>query len=420
MKLKCENIGKLSSAEVEINTITLIAGLNSTGKSTVGKLLYSIFNSFYNIEKESLERIAINIKRKLLEDDIFFNEPDGIDDCVNTLLDKRGNTGLDEIKTIIKQYLGEKFLKDKKENLFSDIYELLYLSDDDLYKSILQNRLYSEFNEQIQNIYSKKKDSSIILTVAKKDIKVSINNNNVSGIDNFENLKTEVIYIDDPFIIDSLSPHYRYYSQTGHRGSLYRKLRPSFKEDINIDTAIKEILTTKKLQNIYEKIDTACNGNIISNSGKGFTYQLEGSRKKLSIVNLSTGLKTFLIIKTLLLNGSLETNGTLILDEPEIHLHPQWQNLLAEIIVLIQVEYGMHILINSHSPYFIDAIDKFSQIYGIRKTCKFYLTKESENRESSTLLDVSEDLTGIFDLLYEPMQEMENKIALHLEEHEDD
>ena len=419
MKLKCENIGKLSSAEVEINTITLIAGLNSTGKSTVGKLLYSIFNSFYNIEKESLERIAINIKRKLLEDDIFFNEPDGLDDCINELLDKRGNTDIPKIKNIIQQFLGQKYLADKKENLFSDIYELLYLSDEELYKSILQNRLYSEFNEQIQNIYSRK-ESNITLSVAKKDIGVLIKNNNVIEIKKFENLKTEVIYIDDPFIIDYLTPQYRFYSLSGHKGSLYRKLRASFKEDINIDTAIQEILSTKKLQKIYEKIDSACNGNIISNSGKGFSYQLEGSRKRLSIVNLSTGLKTFSIIKTLLLNGSLETNGTLILDEPEIHLHPQWQNLLAEIIVLIQVEYGMHILINSHSPYFIDAIDKFSQIYGIRENCKFYLTKESENKESSTLLDVSEDLSGIFDLLYEPMQEMENRIAQHLEEHEDD
>ena len=419
MKLKCENIGKLSSAEVEITTITLIAGLNSTGKSTVGKLLYSIFNSFYNIEKESLERIAINIKRKLLEDDIFFNEPDGLDDCINELLDKRGNTDIPKIKNIIQQFLGQKYLADKKENLFSDIYELLYLSDEELYKSILQNRLYSEFNEQIQNIYSRK-ESNITLSVAKKDIGVLIKNNNVIEIKNFENLKTEVIYIDDPFIIDYLTPQYRFYSLSGHKGSLYRKLRASFKEDINIDTAIQEILSTKKLQKIYEKIDSACNGNIISNSGKGFSYQLEGSRKRLSIVNLSTGLKTFSIIKTLLLNGSLETNGTLILDEPEIHLHPQWQNLLAEIIVLIQVEYGMHILINSHSPYFIDAIDKFSQIYGIRENCKFYLTKESENKESSTLLDVSEDLSGIFDLLYEPMQEMENRIAQHLEEHEDD
>lgn len=420
MKLKCENIGKLSSAEVEINTITLIAGLNSTGKSTVGKLLYSIFNSFYNIEKESIERIASTLKRKLFEDDIFLNEPEGTDDCITELLDKRGNISIEEIKTIIFQFLGEKYIKGKKDNLFSDIYDILYLSDEEIYKNILQNRLYSEFNEQIQNIYSSKKDSNVTLTVAKKDIEVIIKNNNVFEINNFENLKTEVIYIDDPFIIDYLTPQYRFYTISGHKGSLYRKLRSSFKEDINIDTAIQEILSTKKLQNIYEKIDSACNGNIISNSGKGFTYQLEGSRKRLSIVNLSTGLKTFSIIKTLLLNGALETNGTLILDEPEIHLHPQWQNLLAEIVVLIQVEFGMHILINSHSPYFIDAIDKFSQIYGIRKDCKFYLTKETENKEASTLLDVSDDLNEIFALLYDPMQEMENRIAQHLEEHEDD
>ena len=125
MKLMCENIGKLSSAEVEINTITLIAGLNSTGKSTVGKLLYSIFNSFYNIEKESIERIASTLKRKLFEDDIFFNEPEGTDDCITELLDKRGNISIEEIKTIIFQFLGEKYIKGKKDNLFSDIYDIL-------------------------------------------------------------------------------------------------------------------------------------------------------------------------------------------------------------------------------------------------------------------------------------------------------
>ena len=94
---------------------------------------------------------------------------------------------------------------------------------------------------------------------------------------------------------------------------------------------------------------------IISNSGKGFTYQLEGSRKRLSIVNLSTGLKTFSIIKTLLLNGALETNGTLILDEPEIHLHPTWQLVYAEIIVLLQKEFDLSVVITTHSNFFFDS-----------------------------------------------------------------
>ena len=49
MKLIIKNIGKLKNAEVEINGITVITGENNTGKSTVGKVLWSIFSSFYKV-----------------------------------------------------------------------------------------------------------------------------------------------------------------------------------------------------------------------------------------------------------------------------------------------------------------------------------------------------------------------------------
>lgn len=55
MKLHIENIGKLKSADVTLDGITVIAGKNNTGKSTVGKTLYCIFNSLYNID-EKIER----------------------------------------------------------------------------------------------------------------------------------------------------------------------------------------------------------------------------------------------------------------------------------------------------------------------------------------------------------------------------
>ena len=54
----------------------------------------------------------------------------------------------------------------------------------------------------------------------------------------------------------------------------------------------------------------------------------------------------------------------IIIDEPEIHLHPEWQLIFAELIVLIQKEFGMHILLNTHSPYFLNAIQVFSKKYG--------------------------------------------------------
>ena len=52
MKLSLKNIGKIETASVEINGITVIAGENNTGKSTVGRALFAVFNSFYNIQKQ--------------------------------------------------------------------------------------------------------------------------------------------------------------------------------------------------------------------------------------------------------------------------------------------------------------------------------------------------------------------------------
>ena len=49
MKLTLENIGKIGTALVEINGITVIAGENNTGKSTVGKALYCLFSAFHDI-----------------------------------------------------------------------------------------------------------------------------------------------------------------------------------------------------------------------------------------------------------------------------------------------------------------------------------------------------------------------------------
>ena len=52
MKLVLKNIGKVQNATVEINGITVIAGENDTGKSTDGKAMFSVFNSYYNIDEK--------------------------------------------------------------------------------------------------------------------------------------------------------------------------------------------------------------------------------------------------------------------------------------------------------------------------------------------------------------------------------
>ena len=49
MRLDINNFAKINNASIELNGITVIAGNNNTGKTTIGKALFSIFNSVYNI-----------------------------------------------------------------------------------------------------------------------------------------------------------------------------------------------------------------------------------------------------------------------------------------------------------------------------------------------------------------------------------
>ena len=103
-----------------------------------------------------------------------------------------------------------------------------------------------------------------------------------------------------------------------HRGYLREKLNKE-----NNANLIDEIIASNKLDNIYRKISTVISGDIVKNKRSGLGYQRKNTDKVLDVKNLSTGFKTFAILKTLLMNGTIEYNGTIILDEPEIHLHPE-------------------------------------------------------------------------------------------------
>ena len=55
MEVFVKNIAKIREATIELNGITVIAGENNTGKSTIGKILYSVFLSMNNIKTKVFE-----------------------------------------------------------------------------------------------------------------------------------------------------------------------------------------------------------------------------------------------------------------------------------------------------------------------------------------------------------------------------
>lgn len=417
MQLKCQNVGKLKEADIQLKKITVIAGLNDTGKSTIGRLLYCTFNSFYHIEKKALRTLKSRIREELLlaVENPFYDEDEiHIDETVNALLAQKdtivNSTGTKELRELFSKYLDAEKINIDAINL-ENIKNLLFFSQENIYGFIFAQEISAEFSNKIQNVFHKDEISKIELTIKDKTITAKIKNNTVDLRNSFE-LDSEVIYIDDPFVLDNIRQPIARRLLNNRNSKLMSKLTSVINDEMN--AAIQNYLTDKKTKPIMKKLAEVCRGEIDSKST--FRYMLKDSNDNLPMQNLSTGLKTFIIIQMLLANGQIRDKGVLVLDEPEIHLHPEWQLLFAEIIVMLQQQYNLHILINSHSPYFIEAIELYAKKAGIYDDCYFYVSDYDGDR--TKLKDTNGDLESIFKLLSDPFDKLD-ELRAEIEEKAD-
>lgn len=417
MELTLKNIGKVRTASIALDGITVIAGENNTGKSTVGRALFSIFNSFSNLDKkiraqrlESISNVFDLVYRNAADDPVF--RRNDVREASEEILG-HVETFQSDIEKIQERLIQYAFAKEENfqegtqrmavEEYALRMQELLNIPEEEIVKSILEKKISAEFRSQVNNIFTEE-TGEIRLQVKGKHVAVELKENHVSQAKGNITLSTEAIYLDDPFVLDEPQRMYSRYhpSSMPHRMHLRSKLFHSEQEP----NVLEEIVVNQKVACILEKIAVACDGEVIQNRRREAAYRRKNSEKTLDMKNLSAGLKTFVILKELLTNGTLAYNGTVILDEPEIHLHPAWQLLFAEIIVLIQKEFQMHILLNTHSPYFLRAIQVYSAKHGIADRCRYYLSELADGQA-----DIS-DVTGTIDRIYRklsrPLQELED------------
>lgn len=118
------------------------------------------------------------------------------------------------------------------------------------------------------------------------------------------------------------------------------------------DNIFDAVMAKEKLDEIYGTLGEVIEGEIGANQEGEYYFKPGKNAKPLNIKNLSAGMKSFALIKRLLESGSIKEKDVLILDEPEIHLHPEWQLLYAKLIVLLQKKFDLSMIITTHSPYF--------------------------------------------------------------------
>lgn len=84
--------------------------------------------------------------------------------------------------------------------IFKRIEDVLAISDNDVFTSVLTKKLDVEFSGQVNNIFTDE-SGEITLQIKNNSVTIKVEDNTVQSISENLHLNTEVIYIDDPFII---------------------------------------------------------------------------------------------------------------------------------------------------------------------------------------------------------------------------
>lgn len=411
MKLEIRNLAKIIEADIEIDGITVIAGDNNTGKSTVGKTLDAVFNSTVNIE-EKMRQAKINLLSERIYSIIRQSEYSTkllsrhtIQRLAKEIIEYKSDNPREIFRDFCRHCLedsSEQVVDELVNELLEQVAQIQNISQEQLSQNIYTNYFNEVFNENVNSIFSDY-SAEIVLEVKGEQIYLEFLKNKCVRTRRNIKLVNSSLYIDDPFILDELNQQdgiggFRLSNMNISRRNICKKLSSSSKEDIE-EQALKQLIVNNRLENIIELINEVAPGEVIKQ--QHYMYRAaDNYNAPLNLNSLSTGLKSFVILKQLLLNDQLKEKDVIVLDEPEIHLHPEWQMKYAEIIVCLQKEFDFSIIVTTHSSHFMEALELYSKKYGISDKSHYYLARNYEN--GTRFEDVTENTGIIYKEMVEP------------------
>ncbi|NIR09556.1 MAG: hypothetical protein GTN82_29425, partial [Candidatus Aminicenantes bacterium] len=177
MLVTFKNTGMIEEADIRFDGLTVIAGENDTGKSTIGKLMFSIIKTFNRYERDARQYQVRNIQR--LIDDYYFDFRKEYD---NSSILEAGRNFFDELKndalslidsvTTEKEFrsgISDKFtdftglvqtLSGSQANLKGVVEEVVNLiqkkpEKEEIFKQTLEKYMSSVFSSVVANKFAK-------------------------------------------------------------------------------------------------------------------------------------------------------------------------------------------------------------------------------------------------------------------------
>ena len=386
LRLEIENLGKLDHAQICLGGLTLFAGPNNTGKSFVSKFLYSVFGAMKpNPVVDRLKRLLAPIQRSVgaLDRDNHPLAPE----MLNVLADMEKLAGslpsdsseaaddliypdsyqivglkrlIQSMKLSVEKLEGgqmaqniskslnklEKNLEDADEPWNFAASELEYRIAQGLVKNFqvpdvsrLKGRCESRLRASIGG------DFEVLMTDG--EIGLRLNRSSLGRLSSLSN----VVYLESPIYwklsnalmdvwsfpdpLNSVRERGVLTAVPGYFYELARKLRFQYTGDI----AFPEVYEWLIGQDVI-------NGRMSISRGGDMSFEQEG--RSFPLQTTATGVANLGILALLIERKIIDQGTVLFIDEPEAHLHPAWQVLMAEALFRL-ARAGVKVVVATHS-----------------------------------------------------------------------
>lgn len=459
-KLKIKNFGKLSDAEISIGQFTVFAGPNNTGKSSVSKLLYSLFDGM----NANHALVYFNSLVKPLRNHLRTLEGIGYDgedlkifvdeiDKMGSLIKSCPIDNFEEIENKLPDIVGSvRKLCASYETLKQNVVKwsqkqklpgLLSSLTNDQKRGILDG-IDTEFNALYDNIKEANASNFVTGGIQNKILHNLIENFQVSSLSylrtkqesgsevsidsvgKFEftnsnlvsfNIKhvglqqlqeySRVIYLESPLYWKlklalenvRISPRFFHFFDRERISGVpgyFYDLASALKVEYTGDVAFPELYG--KL--ISKKV---LGGKItISETGE---LNFQENERNFSLHLTAMGVVNLGILALLIERKIIDRGTFLFIDEPEAHLHPAWQVKMAKTLFELSRE-GVNVVIATHSAdilQFLEVEAKKNPEYKESIALNHFSSQGVRNYESDfdiKLANIQKELTEPFAELY--------------------
>lgn len=425
MKVSLKNVGMLDEAEFEVGDLTIICGENNTGKTYATYSLYGYldfinnnasrfvvfaiiediikqYKGFIDTVDEYTIRISLNSAQTII-DDLFNNI---LSAYTNSLAEMLAGT-IDDFKGSIfkintKDMVADIFNNLKKENSKREIIDFFGYSSQLELKNITNE--YFEFNyEKSKNQFNKKMQQDlefrkqrfvfslfayVVFSIYPRAFILSAERTGASMFQKELDVNKNEI-VDRISNVDTKNMQEIVFGVINNRYSRYPK---PVKDNIyfvrELDMVSKQISFVKNKESlplhkeIIELLYKIVGGKyVVSEIGIEFA---PGARKRITkgkflIQRASSSVRSLLMLNYYILNIA-QKGDILMIDEPELNLHPKNQILIGRLIALL-VNSGIKVFITTHSDYIVREISNCIMLNNLTEEQINKLNKKGYTKE---------------------------------------